>query len=36
MLFIGKIDETEVGKLTPGMPIEITIGAIQDRTISYT
>ena len=33
MLFIGKIDETEVGKLTPGMPIEITIGAIQDRTI---
>ena len=33
MLFIGKIDETEVGKLTSGMPIEITIGAIQDRTI---
>ena len=33
MLFIGKIDETEVGKLTPGMPIEITIGAIQARTI---
>lgn len=36
MLFIGKIDETEVGKLTSGMPIEITIGAIQDRTIPAT
>lgn len=33
MLFIGKIDETEVGRLTAGMPIEITIGAIQGRTI---
>lgn len=33
MLFVGKIDETEVGKLTSGMPIEITIGAIQERTI---
>jgi HlyD family secretion protein len=33
MLFIGKIDETEVGRLTSGMPIEITIGAIQGRTI---
>ena len=36
MLFIGKIDETEVGKLTSGMPIEITIGAIQERTIPAT
>ena len=36
MLFIGKIDETEVGKLTTGMSIEITIGAIQDRTIPAT
>ena len=33
MLFVGKIDETEVGKLTSGMPIDITIGAIQDRII---
>ena len=31
MLFIGKIDETEVGKLSVGMPMEITIGAIQDK-----
>lgn len=33
MLFKGKIDETEVGKLSEGMPMEITIGAIQDRKI---
>jgi HlyD family secretion protein len=33
MLFVGKIDETEVGKLSVGMPMEITIGAVQDRKI---
>ncbi len=33
MLFIGKIDETEVGKMQEGMPMQITIGAIQDRVI---
>ncbi|MDD4158284.1 MAG: efflux RND transporter periplasmic adaptor subunit [Proteiniphilum sp.] len=33
MLFVGKIDETEVGKLSVGMPMEITIGAIRDLTI---
>jgi RND family efflux transporter, MFP subunit len=33
MLFVGKIDETEVGKLSVGMPMEITIGAIQDRKV---
>lgn len=33
MLFVGKIDETEVGKLSVGMPMEITIGAIQERKI---
>lgn len=33
MLFIGKIDETEVGKLSTGIPMEITIGAIQNRKI---
>lgn len=33
MLFVGKIDETEVGKLSTGMPMEITIGAIQDKKI---
>lgn len=34
MLFIGKIDETEVGKLSAEMPMEITIGAIQERKIA--
>lgn len=33
MLFVGKIDETEVGKLSVNMPMEITIGAIQDKKI---
>ena len=33
MLFVGKIDETEVGKLSVEMPMEITIGAIQDLKI---
>ncbi|MGI6074593.1 MAG: efflux RND transporter periplasmic adaptor subunit [Fermentimonas sp.] len=33
MLFVGKIDETEVGKLSTGMPMEIIIGAIQDKKI---
>ena len=36
MLFVGKIDETEVGKLSVGMPMEISIGAIQDRKIDAT
>jgi len=30
MIFKGKIDETEVGKIKEGMPLELTIGAIQD------
>ncbi len=33
MQFIGKIDETEIGKLTEGMPMQITIGAMQDKNI---
>lgn len=36
MLFVGKIDETEVGKLHEGMPMEITIGAIQNCKIPAT
>lgn len=31
MLFIGNIDETEVGGLKEGMNIAVTIGAIKDR-----
>ena len=36
MLFVGKIDETEVGKLSVGMPMQITIGAIQDKELNAT
>ncbi|GHT32249.1 RND transporter MFP subunit [Bacteroidia bacterium] len=31
MLFVGKMDETEVGKIHAGMPLTITIGALQDK-----
>ncbi|WP_278019554.1 efflux RND transporter periplasmic adaptor subunit [Flavobacterium ginsengisoli] len=31
MIFIGKIDESEVGKIKEKMPIEITIGAIENK-----
>lgn len=30
LIFRGSIDETEVGKLVTGMPMQITIGALQD------
>lgn len=30
LIFRGNIDETEVGQLMPGMPLKITIGALQD------
>ena len=32
LIFIGKIDETEVGRIHTGMPIKLTIGAIENRT----
>ncbi|WP_127845880.1 efflux RND transporter periplasmic adaptor subunit [Psychroflexus aestuariivivens] len=32
MIFEGKVDESEVGKLEVGLPLEITIGAIEDKT----
>ena len=32
MIFIGKVDETEVGKIREGMDIELTIGAIEEET----
>ena len=31
MIFEGKIDETEVGKIREGMKLELTIGAIEDE-----
>ena len=31
MIFEGKVDESEVGKITEGLPLEITIGAIENQ-----
>lgn len=31
MIFEGKVDESEVGKIKVGLPLEITIGAIEDE-----
>ena len=33
MIFEGKVDEAEVGKLKVGMPLSITMGAIQDKEL---
>lgn len=34
LIFRGNIDETDVGRLTPGMSMQITIGAMQDVRFS--
>jgi len=34
MLFVGKLDETEVGRIKVGMPMDITIGALQDQKLT--
>jgi len=34
MIFEGKIDETEVGKIREGMPLILTVGAIDDASFS--
>lgn len=34
MIFKGKIDETEVGKIREGMPLILTVGAIDDEAFS--
>jgi len=36
MLFVGKLDETEVGRIKVGMPMDITIGALQDHKLIAT
>ena len=33
LIFGGNIDETEVGRLSVGMPVKITVGALQDVVI---
>jgi HlyD family secretion protein len=34
MIFQGKVDESEVGKIKEGLPLEITVGAIEDETFN--
>jgi len=36
MIFQGKVDETEVGKIKPGMDLQMTVGAIEDDTFHAT
>jgi HlyD family secretion protein len=36
MIFDGKVDETEVGKIHPGMDLMLTIGAIENDTFQAT
>ncbi|MBI1305937.1 MAG: efflux RND transporter periplasmic adaptor subunit [Bacteroidetes bacterium] len=36
MIFEGKVDESEVGKLKLGMPILLTLGAIENQTLHAT
>lgn len=33
MIFEGKVDEAEVGKLKVGMPLKVSLGAIEDETL---
>ncbi len=34
MIFQGRVDESEVGKLTEGMPVSITVGALGEERLS--
>ena len=36
MIFEGKVDESEVGKIEEGLPLEITVGAIENKTYDAT
>ena len=36
MIFRGKVDETEVGRLKEQMPVKLTIGALQDISLDAT
>jgi HlyD family secretion protein len=33
LIFLGKVDESEVGKLRPGMDLELTIGAVESKKL---
>ncbi|MDR2894970.1 MAG: efflux RND transporter periplasmic adaptor subunit [Alistipes sp.] len=34
LIFIGNVDETEVGRVHTGMPVDLTIGAVENRTFA--
>ena len=34
LIFEGKVDESEVGKIKEGLPLDITVGAIENKTFS--
>jgi HlyD family secretion protein len=36
MIFRGNVDETEIGRIREGMPIKLTIGAIEDKSFEAT
>ena len=36
LIFEGKVDESDVGKLKEGMPLELTIGAIEEQKFDAT
>ena len=36
LIFRGNVDETEVGKISVGIPVKITLGALQDMSFSAT
>lgn len=36
MIFKGRVDESEVGRLKEGMPVEIVVGALEDRKFAGT
>jgi HlyD family secretion protein len=36
MIFEGKVDESEVGKIRPGMELQLTVGALPDKRIRAT
>ncbi len=36
LIFEGQVDESDVGKLKEGMPLELTVGALQDQTFKAT
>jgi HlyD family secretion protein len=36
LVFEGSIDESEVGKLQEGMPLKLTLGALEDETLQAT